>query len=59
LSALCLSSALCGCNRPYILIRPTAAKAIEATAEFQHKTKLYFEINLTLPAQNVSLSKLF
>jgi hypothetical protein len=45
LTALCLSSALCGCNRPYILIRPTAAKAIEATAEFQHKTKLYFEIN--------------
>jgi hypothetical protein len=35
---------LCGCNRPYVLTRFTAAQAIEATAEFQHKTKLYFEI---------------
>jgi len=43
LSALCLSGALCGCNRPYILTRLTAANAIESTAEFQHKTKLYFE----------------
>lgn len=45
LCVLCVSGALCGCNRPCILTRLTAAKAIESTAEFQHKTKLYFEIN--------------
>jgi len=44
-SALCLWAALCGCDRPYILIRSTAEGAILATAEFQHKTKLYFEIS--------------
>lgn len=44
-SAVCLSAALCSCDRPYILTRFTAAEAIESTAEFQHKTKLYFEIN--------------
>jgi hypothetical protein len=31
-------------ERPYVLIRFTAARAIEATAEFQHKTKFYFEV---------------
>lgn len=31
-------------ERPYVLIRFSATKAIEATAEFQHKTKLFFEI---------------
>src|SRR5215469_15488116 len=31
-------------RRPYVLIRFSAARAIEATAEFQHKTKLYFEV---------------
>jgi hypothetical protein len=36
---------LCFCReRPYVLTRLTAARAIEATAEFQHKTKLYFTI---------------
>ena len=29
-------------EHPYLLIRFSAARAIEATAEFQHKTKLYF-----------------
>jgi hypothetical protein len=31
--------------RPRILMRCTAAEAIEATAEFQHKTKLFFEVS--------------
>jgi hypothetical protein len=30
---------------PYVLMRFTAASAIGSTAEFQHKTKLLFEIN--------------
>jgi hypothetical protein len=36
--------ALTACQRPYWLTRTTAAMAIRSTAQFQHKTKLYFEI---------------
>jgi hypothetical protein len=35
---------LFGKERPYVLTRLTAARAIESTAQFQHKTKLSFEI---------------
>ena len=31
--------------RPYLLTRSNAAKAIESTAQFQHRTKLYFDID--------------
>jgi len=31
-------------ERPYVLMRFSAARTIEATAEFQHKTKLFFVI---------------
>lgn len=31
-------------ERPYVLIRFTAGRAIEATAEFRHKTKLQFAV---------------
>ncbi len=31
-------------TRPYVLTRFTAAHAIESTAQFQHKTKLFFEV---------------
>jgi hypothetical protein len=36
---------LFGGAHPYVLTRYTAANAIEATAQFQHKTKLLFRIN--------------
>jgi hypothetical protein len=39
-----LSLGVAGCDRPSVLTRKTASAAIEATAEFQHKTKLRFLI---------------
>jgi hypothetical protein len=36
---------LFGKPHPYVLIRLSAANAIESTAQFQHKTKLFFAVN--------------
>jgi len=43
-AALLMCLAAAGCDHPAILTRTTAASAIEATAELQHKTKLRFLI---------------
>src|SRR5215469_1047536 len=40
-----VSYGLFGGERPHVLTRLTAARAIESTAQFQHKTKLFFTVS--------------